>query len=210
MKKHLWIAVGLTLSAAPAHAESAWYGGVALGQSFVSGGSDLNAILAAQGIKAQSTSTCQCSAYKLYAGYVIDQTFSVEGGYAKLGSTKASGTFTTPLPGGNFTDDIPAKGWTLDALAAAPLIERFSIYGRLGVVRAKVSADVVAKTPFYTVTSAKQSDTTRPHYGVGIHYDVAPNLGIRAEWETFSKVGNPVTTGQGDVVLYSLGMNYRF
>lgn len=198
------------LTVTNSHAESGWYGGVALGQSFVSSGSDLNAVLASQGITAKSQTTCQCTGAKIFTGYAINRTFSIEGGYAKLGSTKASGAFTAPLPGGSFTDDIPATGWTLDGIASMPLPNNFSIYGRLGLVRAKVSADIVAKTPFYTVTSSKQSDTTRPHYGLGIAYDFSPRLGVRAEWETFNKIGNTLTTGQANVALYSLSAIYRF
>lgn len=194
-----------------ARAESDWYIGGAIGQGIVqSGATDLNATLAAQGITAQSTVSCKCTDFKLYAGYRLNDNFAIEGGYVNLGKLDASGTFTAPLPGGVFSDSIKADGWNVDVVGTAPVTENFSAYGRLGLIRASVTADIAASTGFFTLTLPAKAISNNTHYGLGLNYRLSTNWGVRGEWERFSQLGDPNTTGQGDIDLYSIGTTYRF
>lgn len=198
-------------SALPVRAEVGWYIGGAIGQGVVqSGATDLDATLAAQGITAQSSVNCKCTDFKLYAGYGLNGWLAIEGGYVNLGKLEAAGTFTAPLPGGAFSDSIQADGWNADVVAAAPVTDNFLVYGRLGIIRASVTADIVASTGLFTLTLPSRAISTNTHYGVGLQYNFSRNWGIRGEWEKFSKLGDPNTTGQGDIDLYSLGATYRF
>jgi OOP family OmpA-OmpF porin len=198
-------------SVSSARAETGWYVGGAIGQGIVqSGATDLNATLAAQGITAQSTVNCKCTDFKLYAGYGLNGHFAIEGGYVNLGKLDATGTFTAPLPGGVFSDSIKADGWNVDVVAAAPVTENLSVYGRLGLIRASVTANIVASTGFFTLALPSRAISTNAHYGAGLQYNFSRNWGIRGEWEKFNKLGDPNTTGQGDIDLYSLGAIYRF
>lgn len=200
-----------TISSLSVPAESAWYvGGTAGGASVSSTGSDLDKILAKQGITAQSTMNCACTAFKFFAGHVLNNHVAIEGGYADLGEIQASGTFTAPLPGGVFTDNIRVTGITLDAIGSVSPFKNFSLYARLGVVRAKVTADIAATTAFYTLTLSEEKTTLSAHYGLGLTYRLSPHWSLRGEWEGFNKLGDPDTTGQGDIKIYSGGLTYSF
>lgn len=201
---------GLALSL-PAAAESNLYLGGTFAKSYTQSSSvGLDATLAAQGITAQSTVNSKDSSYKFYAGYQVTPYFAVEGGYVNLGKVDAAGTFTAPFPGGTFTDHIQASGWNADAVGTFPVRENVSLYGRLGWVRAKVTANVVANGAFGTMLLPSEATSTGTHYGIGGQYKLNPNWAVRAEYEQFNKVGNPLTTGQGDIHLYGVSVQYHF
>jgi OmpA-OmpF porin, OOP family len=196
----------------PVAAESNVYLGTTFAKSYAQSSSvGLDATLAAQGITAQSTVNSKDKSYKFYAGYQFTPYFALEGGYVNLGKVNAAGTFTFPFPpGGTFTDTIQANGWNVDAVGTLPVIENLSLYGRLGWVRAKVTANIVAQTGFGAMSFPSQARSTGTHYGIGGQYKLNQNWAVRAEYERFNKIGNPLTTGQGDIHLYGMSAQYRF
>src|SRR5262245_35020938 len=74
------------------------------------------------------------TAWKLGGGYMFMRYVGIEAGYAQLGELTAS----DPSP---FNVNISASGPFVAAIGVLPLGERFSLFGRLGVINAKVEVD---------------------------------------------------------------------
>ncbi len=161
----------LALPAAAQTGTSAFYVGGGFGQSkahdWCSG---------AGGISCDDRDT----AWKAFAGYQLNRNFAAELGYTNLGQFTASA--------GGLTDNAKVNVWELSALAAWPLMNQFSVYGRLGAYRANAKED----TNFVGSFEHNNSDLT---YGLGGQYDFTRNLGVRVEWQRYAKVGG------GDVAL---------
>jgi OOP family OmpA-OmpF porin len=72
-----------------------------------------------------------------------------------------------------------------------PINQQFSVYGKLGFYRgeAKLSGDA---------GDGKETNTDLT-YGVGVQYNFNPKLGVRGEWQRYTKVGGDDVGGDADV-----------
>jgi OOP family OmpA-OmpF porin len=137
------------------------------------------------------------TSFKLFAGYQFNRNFAAEFGYTDLGKAKVSG------PGG--TDEFKATAWELSAIGAWPIVDQFSIFGRLGGYygEGKLSGP-----------DHGNKKTTNLTWGFGAQYDFNRNLGVRAEWQRFTKVKfhNDINgaDADGDVDSLSVGILWRF
>ena len=145
------------------------------------------------------------TAWKIFGGYQITPNFAVEGGYARLG--KFDATFDTSFGPG--AEHAKVTAWEASVLAGAPLAYGLSIFGRLGVYRATVEdVDDLAGT--------FKHDNNDFTYGLGLGYDFTRNLGVRAEWQRYNKVGGGETAlGAGvgqksDVDVLGISALWRF
>jgi OmpA-OmpF porin, OOP family len=200
MIKSSWVAaMGLAaaLVALPAAGQvsmSGFYVGAGLGQSkardFCTGTSGL-------GVSCDDKKT----AWKVFGGYQITPNFAVEAGYTKLGK------FTARF--GAETEETKVTAWEASLLAGAPIMNQLSIFGRLGVYRASVE-DVD------NIFGTFKHDNNDFTYGLGLGYDFTRNLGVRAEWQRYSKVGGGETAlGAGvgqksDVDVFGISALWRF
>ncbi len=163
--------LGATVMAAPAasiaqaRGETGWYLGGGIGQSKAKDGCTT---LGVPGFSCDDKD----SAYKVFGGYQVNRNFAAELGYSDLGKVKASG------PSGS-SADIKSNAWDFTAIGAFPLANQFSIFGRLGFYRGEGKLG--------GVVSGKK-DTTDVTYGGGLQYDFSRNLGVRGEWQRYSKV----------------------
>ncbi|HYR34373.1 MAG TPA: outer membrane beta-barrel protein, partial [Burkholderiales bacterium] len=64
------------------------------------------------------------TAFKIFGGYQFNKNFAAEFGYTDLGKAK----FSDPT----FSAEFKAYVWELSAIGAFPVMDAFSIYGRLG------------------------------------------------------------------------------
>jgi len=103
------------------------------------------------------------------------------------------------------------QGVNLDALGILPLTEKFSAFGRVGVIYAEAKdtftgtgagAGVAASDP-----NPKKSDTNYK-YGVGLQYDFTRALSMRGEWERYRV--NDAVGNTGDIDMVSVGLVYMF
>jgi OOP family OmpA-OmpF porin len=137
------------------------------------------------------------TAYRVFGGYKFHPNIAVEGGYAPLGETSA--TF------GSSKLTAEANAWDIVGVGSWPLGNNFSILGKLGFYNAEVKLGGVA--------SGKKT-TTDLTYGLGGQYDFNRNLGLRLEWNRYSKVKAPdvagVSGGDTDVDVMSVGALWRF
>jgi OOP family OmpA-OmpF porin len=172
-----------------------------------------------------STETSTKRGAKLQVGYQIDPNFAIEGGYVDLGKStySASHGVTTSTPTyswwpkgpqtkttakGSSSREAKLTGWNVAALGIYPIDDRMSVFGKLGMIRAQVKT-TDAGAGFNTGGSLSETKW-RPTYGVGGNYSFNQNIGVRAELERFSKLGDASTTGSADVNLFSLGVVGRF
>ena len=188
--------LGATVMAAPAvsiaqaRGETGWYLGGGIGQSQAKDGCTG---VGGAGVSCDDKDT----ALKILGGYQVNRYFAAELGYSDLGKVKASG------PGGSV--DIKSNAWDVTAIGAFPLANQFSIFGRAGFYR--------SETKLGGLASGKK-DTTDVTYGAGVQYDFARNLGVRGEWQRYSKVKarNDATgaEGESDVDVLGVSLIYRF
>jgi len=125
------------------------------------------------------------TAWRVLGGYQFNRHFAAELGYHNLG--EASGT----------AGALEGTAWELVGIGAYPIVDKLSVYGKLGVYRGELEAPGAEET---------NTDLT---FGVGLQYDFLKNVGVRGEWQRYSKMGggNLVET---DVDVLSVGVIYRF
>jgi OOP family OmpA-OmpF porin len=165
--------------------ESGWLVGGSVGQSKIK--------VDCSGFSCDDTDT----AFRVFGGYNFNKHFGVELGYADLGKVT--------LSGGGLTASVEAKAWDLMAVGTLPIGDKFGVYGKLGMYRAE--SDLSSNTPLIGSASDTNTDIT---YAIGAQYNFTKNLGIRAEWQQYKKVGSDNTGGDGDVDVMSIGVVYYF
>ena len=175
------------VSMAQARGETGWYLGGNIGQSKVKDGCSG---LGGTGISCDDKDT----AFKILGGYNINRNFAAELGYTDLGKAKASGF--------GLTDEFKATAWELSGVGSYPVANQFSVFGRLGLY----FADVKENTNFIGNFKHTNNDLT---YGFGVRYDFSREVGVRGEWQRYSKVGGG-DIGKSDVDVISVGVVWNF
>jgi len=167
--------------------DSGWFVGGSIGQSKFN--------VDCSGASCDDTDT----AFRVFGGYQFNKHFGAELGYADLGK------LTVSSPG--VSADLKATVWDLMAVGTLPIADKFNIYGKLGMYRAdtKLSGSVAG----FGSGSASDNNTDIT-YAIGAGYDFSKNLGVRAEWQRYSKVGSDNTGGDGDIDVYGIAVVYRF
>lgn len=207
----LAIALAATLPSAQAQeAGKRWYGGLSVGQSMVKFSDDF---LPVDGATASTLNDKKETdvGYKIFAGYRFVRYFAVEGGYTDLGKFHVQRDVVLPASG-TVREELKINGWHLDAVGILPLGTSFSLFGKVGGIYNQVkgsftTSGAVAIAPG---ESANQTHTgVNLKYGLGAAYDFTDRLGIRAEWERASDLGDD-KVGKGDVDLVSVGLVVRF
>lgn len=188
--------------------DSGWYIGANIGRSM--GDIDdeaINSQLTATGATSVTIDEDdRDTAYKLFGGYQYNKNFALEGGYFNLGQL---GYTATTIPAGTLTGEASMSGLNLDLVGMHPFSEKFSAFGRLGVIYSQTE-DTFSSSGFVPVpANADPSENAANYkYGVGLQYDFTKSLGMRAEVERYridDAVGN-----NADVDLISIGLVYRF
>jgi len=190
-------------------AESGWYGGLSIGQSkaWISHDRIANQL----GVPVTSIAFEDEDSdvgYKLLGGYKFNKNFAVEGGYFNLGEFGFTASYA---PASTFTGNIKLQGLNLDAVGILPFTEKFSAFGRVGLIYSE-GKDGFTGTGAGTAVAAadpnpKESEANYK-YGVGLQYDLTRALSLRGEWERYrvnDSVGN-----KGDVDMLSVGLVFMF
>jgi OOP family OmpA-OmpF porin len=207
MKKIALIALLATVAAAPAFAGDVYVvGSVGRSAIDVNKGDLDNAVTSAGATGLSSSLDKNDTAYKVQIGYQFNQNFALEGGYVDLGKANYSANYT----GGNLNAIVKASGLNIVAVGILPLNESFSIFGKVGVIHAKVEVSATGTGPGGSASASDSSTDWKPNFGIGGTYNISKQLGIRAEYERFQKLGNSDTTGEANVDLLSAGVMYKF
>jgi len=130
------------------------------------------------------------TAWRLLGGYQINRNFAAEVGYHHFGKASAPGVA------------IKGDAWELVGLGMFPVMNAFSIYGKLGVYRGELEGEGAA-------AGIKETNTDLT-YGLGAQFDISRNLGVRAEWQRYPDMGGGAFGGESDVDVLSVGVIWRF
>lgn len=165
------------------------------------------------------------SAWKATLGYRFTPWLSMELNYADYGSVKSDTRFTVPggvAGSGGVIIDRDVKGFGVDGLINAPLGDRFSVFGRVGAFRAETRANarLLGDTFFSdgtpgTERSNKTTETVLK-YGVGLDWNITPQIAARLEYERLDRVGKKFesgtggTTGEAAIDTLMIGAVFRF
>jgi OOP family OmpA-OmpF porin len=137
------------------------------------------------------------TAWKALVGYQFNRNFAVELGYINFGEVEARG------PGG--TVSVEATAFDLMAVGSLPVVDRFSVYGKLGLYRGET--DGRANTVLLTASSSESN--TDLTFGFGARFDISRNFAVRAEWQRYADVGGG-DVGEDDIDVISIGALFRF
>lgn len=191
-------------------AQEGWYGGISFGSSNTELKEGLAPAAGATGFTIGRDE--RNPGYQVLLGYRLGRYFAVEGGYAQLGEFRLTRDVTAPAVGsGNAY--VMMKGFVIDAVGLLSMGERFSLFGKAGAFLSETKtfrATVGAATWPAGTSSSASKDKLNPKVGLGLQYDLGRAVTLRGEWERYWNVGDPRTTGEQNVDLYSVGLKFRF
>jgi opacity protein-like surface antigen len=121
------------------------------------------------------------------AGWQFTEILAAEISYNNVGKITAQNYF------------VKSNIWEVAALAAWPLTDSFSLYGKVGGYRAASESNAPSK-----VTNSKYL------YGGGAAFDFTRNITVRAELQRYAGVGGPPTMARSDIDVLSAGILWRF
>ena len=201
--------VAIALAACPlaGAAEPGWYGGVNVGQSRAAIDDErISRSLLGSGFATTSMDLDESAAgVKLFGGYQLSRHLALEGGYFNLGKF---GYTARTSPAGSLSGDIRLQGLNLDVVGILPLTEKFSVFGRVGVIHAR-ARDNFSSTGLVNrpASTARQNDTGYK-FGGGVEYAFTDRLAVRGEVERYRI--NDAIGNKGDIDMATVGLVYRF
>ena len=143
--------------------------------------------------------------WRFQAGYKFNSYFAVEAGYIDLGTAKYNASFA----GGSAQGSDKAAGLDLVVLGILPISNNLSIFGKTGLVAAKVKTELSSSAPV-TVSISDSSTELRPLLGMGTMYSIQKNVDLRVDYDHVSGLGN---SGKGAKItdnMLSAGISYNF
>ena len=143
--------------------------------------------------------------WKLQLGYQFNPNFALEGGYVDLGKIHYNASYDQ----GNATGDYKAGGFNVAGLGILPLNEKFSVFGKLGFIDARVTSNL-GTTGLGGAASSFGSTQWRPNYGIGGMYNVSKSTSVRVELERFDGIGDESTSGRANIDFLSVGLSHKF
>ena len=123
--------------------------------------------------------------FKVHGGWEFSPYFAAELGYAYLGKP------------GSGAGEIKVEGVFIDAVGTFPVSPGFSVLGRIGAFNSKVKSERLGDS----------DRSTDVKFGVGVQYDINPQMNVRGEYERYRIDAFDVKT---DHDMWSIGVNYRF
>ncbi|WP_308923315.1 porin family protein [Janthinobacterium sp. J1-1] len=135
---------------------------------------------------------------KVFAGYDLNQTWAVEGGYADFGSKDYS-YVNGAGAGGNVKSD--SHGYYLAGKATMPVTEKVGVFGKLGVARVDNSLSGSGLS-----TGIRGENKTGVYASLGAQYAINEKVSLTAEVEHFGKSADQGHKATG----LAVGARYNF
>ncbi|MEJ2793278.1 porin [Iodobacter sp. LRB] len=135
------------------------------------------------------------AAWGINGGYTFSPYLAAELGYRDFG--KAEGKYH-----GIYDASIKAKAVQASVLASYPFTDAFSVFGRLGIARIKLTNELNVNGVQHA--SSKEDSQTKGLFGVGAQYAFNKNLSLRAEYNQYAHVADLKLS------TYTVGTNYSF
>lgn len=213
-------------AAAPAHAQTPWYAGIAVGESRTDDALVANRESTLTVVSSVSTDfDARDVAFKATVGYRFLPWFSVEVDYMDLGKHSLFSDILggdPPAPAGLHLERR-VRGFGADAVFFAPVAPQWKVYGRVGAfhaeleARQRLSGNIVFTNgdPSERERSTSQSETVL-RYGVGTQFELTDCSWLRVEWQRQEDIGKAFcvgcsgTTGEAHTDAVLVGFYYRF
>jgi len=175
-------------------AAEGWYVGASAGQSGIDySASDLSSDLARLGWTIDSPMIDESgTAWKIYGGFMFNEWFGLEAGYADLGKvmTRFGATIAPTEIDALLSDTLSVHpyqgaGWLAGAIVRWPFAgDRFALLARAGLFAWESDTDVRVVTGGTGSVSGNDSGTDAM-YGVGIEWQVSETWYLSAGWERY-------------------------
>jgi len=146
------------------------------------------------------------TSYKIFGGYEFNKYFAAELGYQEFGSFSQTLTFGASVG----KAELKGHGFFLDLVGKLPLSEAFSLFAKIGLAQTTVDATYTLTGIFVGCCSNTSASETDPRFGLGAQYNFNRQVGARLEYERTKNVGNPDTTGEGDIDYLGIALTYMF
>ena len=175
---------------------AAGYAGIGIGQASV----DVETIDFGPAVSADVTDSD--TSFKIFGGYSVTESFSIEAGYINFGE------FGVHYSDGvdTLTQKVEGKALYVAAVGSIPL-SQVSLFGKFGF--AKWDADASLTSTFFAPESISESGTD-PMIGLGVKFDANDSVAISAELERYKNFGDKDTTGETDIDVFSVSATMKF
>lgn len=186
-----------------------WYAGIDLARSNLGlSGGGIDGAIANLGVVGAASISNQDTSAGLNLGYRFGKSFALEAGYVDLGKYSFS-SFTTAPAVDTLHGVYKAHAFSLSGVGILPMNNKWSLFGKIGYARtsADLSANSVSGATALTRASGSGGGVL---VGAGATYDLARNWFGKAELDRYQHVGDPTSTGQANINVFSLGMGLRF
>lgn len=140
--------------------------------------------------------------YRDFGGYRFTRHWGVEMGYSDFGRGNGAAE-----PGTFLLQKSPQQSaWTLAGTGVLPIAEGFSLQGRLGLSMAAPAAT----QPYAGAALGSAFPRYRPYmlWGVGGHYDLSGQVGLRVDYNSFGRLNDDPNGVRSD--LWSINAVVRF
>jgi opacity protein-like surface antigen len=172
MKKQILLVAALGVLTLPALADG-FYVTADVGQGKIE--SD-----AGNGFTVSKTDT----SYSIGAGYDFNKFVGVEVAYRDLGTIRDRGTDSDEAGSYSWTDKVNATAFQASVIGKLPVSDVVNVYGRVGI--AKLDVDQTIRINNQSSFSYDDS-TTKGLLGIGVSYDITPEIALRAEYNQYAK-----------------------
>lgn len=153
-------------------------------------------------------SFCDDSAptFRIHVGSKLSNFASFELGYRYIDDVEASGVVSgvgvAAAVTGHFVDTTLQLGM--------PEFGPFRVFTKAGLQFWRLNVDVAASNGVQTA-SASDSDTgVGFRTGLGMSYEIADELWLRADWDYLVNIGDENETGETDINVFSVGPEFKF
>lgn len=133
----------------------------------------------------------KATSWKAYSGVRLADGIMLEAGYVDLGESQgkdANGSVTSKT-----------KGYTVAGVVELPVMDQFSVLGKVGIFR--------RNNEYTNSTGTHSNDGNSTLLGIGAQYTMSGNLGLRAEWERYSKA-TQLNGAENDMDQLSVGITF--
>ncbi len=138
---------------------------------------------------------------RIFAGYQFNPNWAAELGYTRFSDTDINDITAYGVPVGN--GSLREQAFDLVGKGILPLQNNFNLYGKLGA--AYLQGDMSFNGSGVSTTG--DENKVYPTYGVGISYDVTPNVPVDLSWNRIQKVGD---SDLQSTDLIAVGIAYNF
>jgi OOP family OmpA-OmpF porin len=175
------------------------YAGIGVLSASTSNAEDFAAVFIGPGGSADGSAT----GLKVFGGYQWPNRFGVEAGYYDLGSydVRTSGVKS---------DEFAATAFAISGTYALPMGPGFDLNFKLGLAFTNVDYSCLSGCSFPFVNTGRSG--TAGLLGIGVDWRFAPNVSLRADFESFGGVEHSVggNIGTYDYRTLSLSSQFRF